>query len=464
MTNQKSQIKIVGRFDVSVNTTIEKIGHQINKLNKEYDSLLKNIKDVWTPLGKGAPLLREAFNGVQLPINNKEQLIDEMGGKDRLIIAPSLDGSMTVVSVLDMVEDLSLILDNFLPLNDWESLARNIIKWQINARRKNDKSVYLLHKIGDKHLRSLLKDTDRARRVLPQNKREFSEAFEIRKPLHKQMTKKPENGAYNLFFSNITFVRATQAKLTGIAALDHYIDHMARAMIEISEIFEAMWRYWEERREEEEQKEIVFAQTSSAITYLTTAEENINEASSNLDNVLLSNNITSEVLEYNNDAYNREDSASQLILRGLGALALAEAAAKKIPGNAEAQNAVAEAQGKLEDVQRQADNLITKMGDAERHKDILSIPMVCVTIQCIDVDWCCSQYWNNTNVCIQNSSNLDVPEVCGTTSGNGNVTLCGRFGNSSIIVTTSGPSGWNETKMYYIGTMPVSYVIQGDYA
>lgn len=437
--------KNVGRFNISSNDALEKIALQIDAHKQEYQSHLDNVKDVWTPLGRQAPLLRTVFNGVNLPIQNKNELIEALGGEDKVFIAPSLDGYMMAVTVKDLVANLDSFLEKGLefPVIDWESLAHQIMKWEYKNRKSEDKKQRLLRNIDSKHLDTILGNEKKVRLLFPkQHQRKFSEEFELKRHNYESMLQKPDKGFLQLFsgmpfFSNDTFT----------------IELIARLL-----------EYLKEKNNEQQNANIVQAKISSANTHLNNAEQSINTASGYISNVLSANNLTSTVRNYNTLAQNLLDSANQLLAQAIADLAAAEAAAQVIPDNAEAQNAVAEAQAKLEGVQNQLSALILEMARAEAHKDVLSIPEVCITIRCIEEDPCCDDDWNGVNVCITNTSNADVPEVCGTTAGNGSVTLCGRFGNSSVVVRTTGSGGWNETRYFNIGSHGVSYTIKVDLA
>ena len=62
------------------------------------------MEDPYVVLGKSAPIFRAIFSGVNFPIQNRDDLINKAGGKERLIAVSNSDGSESVYSLMDLID------------------------------------------------------------------------------------------------------------------------------------------------------------------------------------------------------------------------------------------------------------------------------------------------------------------------------------------------------------------------
>ena len=102
-----------------------KNARKIDSLQRKQRDFLKNVKDEWTPLGRQAPFLRTVFNGVSLPIRDKKTLVRSIGGNDRVIVAPSLQGYFTAVTVKDLIDNINPFLRTGVkfPVKSWGGIS-----------------------------------------------------------------------------------------------------------------------------------------------------------------------------------------------------------------------------------------------------------------------------------------------------------------------------------------------------
>ncbi len=435
-------------FDTSTNTRVHELGEQMSALIAERDAVLAGVDDMWTPLGRRAPLLRAMFTGVTLPITTKYQLVEQMGGEERIVRAPALDGTGTAVCVRDFVEAIEPFLDEVLPVQDWDTLAHEILKREHRARKGKAGGRKLLARLGNRHLRRILESPEIMRKAFGASRPgKFSAEFERKRPEYELLLTPMARGRGEA--RSVRYLFSTIRAYPNLYAFD---------LVTLLELLGFLIL----TTDDAEAKNTVLAKSSAAITHLNNAEQNVLQASTLLDNVLGATSLTSTVTSWNQQALNKLESANQLLAQAIADIAAAEAAAAKVPGNAEAASAVAEAQARLEEIQNQIAALLTKTARAEAHKDVLAIPDVCVTIKCVEDDPCCDDNWSDVEVCVRNQSNPDVPMVCGTTGSSGSVTLCGHFGDSAVVVTTNGPGGWDETRTYNVGPTGTSRTIKVD--
>jgi hypothetical protein len=352
--------------------------------------------------------------------------------------------------VLDILEALSDFLDKTLPVNSWESLVRQIIINEQNARKaKLEKGVKvkpLLRDIANKNLKKILSTPERKLAALGGEKLgPYRNAFEKNRPMLEALARKGDGSAKSMVM-----------KLKAFDNFSGILTSVDFALFDISiyilDTLNAKKHY----------ADIVSAKTASAITHLNNAAVFLNNSGNYLDNVIAAAALTPTILNYNVMAQNALNSANQLLSQAIADLANAEAALQHIPDNQQAQNAVAEAQNRLAQVQGLLAQITVKMAAAEDHKDILSIPMVSITIHCVEEDPCCDDDWNNVNVDISNETHTNVPDGHGTTSGSGRCTISGRFGNSTIHVHTDGPGGWNFDRTFNVQNHSVEFTITED--
>lgn len=434
------------QFDTVAGTKIAEIATQMTQLKSQAKQILADTKDVWSPLGRRAPFMREAFKNVALPVKSKSELIEKMGGSNRIVVAPSLRGHLEPNSVVDIVDSLSGFLDQVLPVTSWETLVRQIVSNEQHSRKGDGKkganSNPLLRAIPKKNLKEIYKTPQRRIAAFGGEKfGEYRQAFERKRPALEVLAAKGRISATAIVLE----LRAFKEYSALISILD------IEALIEA---FAALQKANYAKK--------VSAKCASCITNLTNAEGYLNNCSDYLDNVLAAQTITATILGYNTKAENALESANQLIAQAVADLASAEANLQHIPENLEAQNGVAEAQDKLEQVQNLLSEITQKMAQAEDHKDILSIPLVSITIHCVEEDPCCDDDWNNVNVFITNETHPNVPEGSGTTHGNGRCTISGRFGNSTIHVQSEGPGGWNFANTFNVGNHSQTFTITED--
>lgn len=439
-------------FDDSENPKISELGLAIRKLRDERDALIEGSVDVWSPLGRRAPLLRAAFKDVTLPVQTRYQLIQAMGGDDRVILAPSLTGGNMVVSVVDLVEALTPFLDEVLPVLTWEDLVLEIVKREAKARKGKAGGSRLLRDLGSKNLRQILDDPRRVRKAFPNTKPgEYSRAFAAKRTYYDILLQP-------LDADKRTKTRSVKRLFSRVAMDAQHFGFQYRSVEDMLAIIEAIKAFLEKN----DAVQAGLAKASSATTHLANAEQLLGQVSGLLDSVLAATSLNSTVTSRNQQAADKLESASQLIAQAIADLAAAETAANKAPTSTELANAVAEAQNRLETLQNLYEAQLDKMAQAETHKDVLAIPSVCVTIKCIEDDPCCDDEWAGVNVCVSNLDNPDVPQACGVTNGSGRVTVCGRFGNSSITVTSQDGGDWDETRNFEMGSSSSTFTITTD--
>ena len=84
--------------------------------------LLNEIQDDFTSLGSLAPLYRELFFGVSLPIKSVDELVDKLGGPDRLIEFSRRDRGSQLYTVGAVVGALPE-LERFMPIRSFLKLS-----------------------------------------------------------------------------------------------------------------------------------------------------------------------------------------------------------------------------------------------------------------------------------------------------------------------------------------------------
>lgn len=415
---------VANQFDTGANQRISEIAEQIATLKGQASQLLAETMDVWSPLGRRAPLMREAFRNVALPVASKGELLAKMGGNDRIIVAPALNGHLEPHSAADLVDSLSDFLGQVLPVSSWETLVRQIISHVHHSRGTTAQpgKPPLLRRIPKRNLKEILTTPHRLTSAVGGEKfGVYRQAFEQKRPaLETLADQRPKTAT---------------GKLLALRAFKEYLPLFNKFEFGNYDLTGGMKVI--------DYAKMVSAHCASAITHLTNAEGYLNNCSDFLDNVLAAQTLTQGIKNYNSKAENALESANQLLSQAVADLATAEAALMHIPDNQKAQTAVAEAQDKLEQLQNLLSEITQKMAQAEDHKDILSIPWVAITIHCVEYDPCCDEDWKDVNVTIANVTHPSVPKGSGTTNGSGKCTISGRFGNSAIYIQTDGPGEWD---------------------
>ncbi len=180
---------------------------------------------------------------------------------------------------------------------------------------------------------------------------------------------------------------------------------------------------------------IVKAKTASATTYLNQAETALTLASGYLDAVLNANSLTADVQLKNVMAKNQLIVATALLNQANADLALAQASLQGCPGDAAAQNAVAQAEAKRITIQQKLTEIQAKLAQAEDHKDLIAIPLIMISVKCWDYDSCSSNDpESNVDVTVSNINHPQVEPMMVTTGADGLAVVTGRFGKSLVQV------------------------------
>ncbi|MGL4465131.1 MAG: hypothetical protein ACRC1K_23500 [Planctomycetia bacterium] len=406
-----SHTDAVNHIDPSGNARMAAVGEELRRLQEELRRQRHEIRDVFTPMGQHAPFLRAAFASISLPINTIDEMLERLGGPDRVISAPGMDGASIIVSAADFVDGLRPFLTELLPIRSWADTSRRIAAMV----RKVGKHEPLLKRLRSEHLKAILADPERRERAFPnQPHRQFRQMFLSR--LEIRLSKIRNARAMDVhpgFLSLEDFVKITKGWL------ETHLDIIQANIVTAK---------------------IVAAKTASAMTLMTQADAQFNAAETHFEIVLLAQALTNSVRTHNAQGEAAYDAAVELVFLAAADVNAAAAAAQQIPDNAQAQTAVAQAQAKLQILVQRLQVILDKLGQTEDHKDLIAIPIIAITVSCFEEDSCNdNDPVANVSVSITNLDNTNIQQTGQTNSG-GFLTLQGRFGNSRVLVVAESSS------------------------
>jgi hypothetical protein len=97
------------------NEAVMEIGRELERLRQSLIQVRSQVGDVFDDFGPHAPFLRGVFEPVALPVQTPTELLEKMGGPDRIFVVPDMKGRPTAVAAADVVDTLAPFLSKFLP-------------------------------------------------------------------------------------------------------------------------------------------------------------------------------------------------------------------------------------------------------------------------------------------------------------------------------------------------------------
>jgi len=375
------------------------------------------MKDPYMVLGKAAPIFRAIFSGVNFPIQNRDDLINKAGGKERLIAVSDSDGIESVYSLMDLIDAFPQ-MDELFPSRTANSFVKKFAT--IEQRRRQELKTSPLSKIKGKNISGILKERPL---LFPANE--------------------PE----------IPFFGLPKRSATGASTISAFTDRQSMQILARlpRDFAEVMIDYVKSVFEL-----IIVAERRAALAAAASAEQQANNADNAANTALdatqdVGASVTNEQAQQAVDlacasANEAADSAQQAA--NFAAQACAHAGA--IPSDVEAQTACSNARAAASRAQAAADRA---RGACWRARDIASIGMATICGHVTETDPCCDDNWSGATIVVCNLTYPEIPCQTDVTDGNGNYCVTGRFGHSSrvgcSIVTVTMNAGANGGDVSY---------------
>lgn len=374
----------------------------------------KEWTDPFSFLGRGSPIFKAIFTGLEFPINKREDLISQAGGPSRLVIIPDSNGGESIYSLLDILEAFPETNDLF-PMKTAKDLVINFAL--IERKRKKEHKTSPLLRIGGSHMKEIID-----KRPIPI----------LEKELMAQVPGLVEEPATSAVLLN------TLSSDESLKMLKDMPESINQAMLNwIGLIVQTITDY---------HRDAALAAAANAETQANAAEAASTTAQNATQNVgaAATNQQAQQAVDQACAAASQAANAAQ---QAANAAASACAHAGSVPNIVEAQTACSNAQA----ASARATAAATRaQGDCNRARDIASISVVTICGHVNEEDPCCDDDVNGANI---QACNVDYPEIpCATTTtdGNGNYCVTGRFGHSSrlgcanVRVTMNSGSGWGN--------------------
>lgn len=422
MAEQKTNVEILNGIlkefgEDDIRTVVKRIGIMTEKqeiITKEQATITKEWTDPFSFLGKGAPIFRAIFAGVQFPIKDREELISKAGGKERLIVVSDSASGEIVYSLLDLLDAFPEI-EKLFPMKSAMDLVKKFAA--IEVRRKREHKTSPLLRIGGKHMAEL----NRERPLPVQEPKAIMQLAGL--------ADETATGATLL---------STLAKKEGLEILQGMPADTYKAMVQ--------WVEWVVQTIIDYHRNAALAAAASAEQQANAAEAAANAAQNATQNVGAAG-TNEQAQQAVDQACSAAAQAANAAQQAANAAASACAHAGAVPSVIEAQTACSNAQT----ASARASAAATRaQGACQRARDIASISIVTICGHVNEEDPCCDDDVNGANIEV---CNVNYPEIpCGTasTDGNGNYCVTGRFGHSSRVgcanvrvTMNSGPSWGN---------------------
>lgn len=348
-------------------------------------------------LGKGAPIFRAIFAGVEFPVKDRNDLIDKAGGKEKIVIVPGPAGGEVVYSLLDLL-DAFPELNRLFPMESIEDLVKKFAVIEVRRRREHKTSPLL--KIGGKYMTKLSRE-----RLLPIHKPELKIQFT-------GLADETATGAALL---------KTLTMNEGLKILKAMPDNIYQVMVK--------WLEWVLVNVENYNRDAALAAAAAAENYANTAESAANTAQNATQNVgaASTNAQAQQAVDQACASANQATSAAQ---QAANAAATACAHAGSVPNIIEAQTACSNAQTAAA---RASAAATLAQGACQRAHDIASISIVTICGHVNEEDPCCDDDVDGATIEVCNVNYPEIPCQTTTTDGNGNYCVTGRFGHSSRV-------------------------------
>ena len=355
------------------------------------------MEDPYVVLGKSAPIFRAIFSGVKFPIQNRDDLINKAGGKERLIAVSNSDGTESVYALMDLIDAFPQI-DELFPSRTASSFVKKFAAIELDRRQERKTSP--LVKIKGKNISEILKK---------------------RPPLFQ--ANEPE----------IPFWGLPKQSATGASAIKAFTGRQQMRILERlpRDIAEVMIDYLEAVFEL-----IAAIERRAALAAAASAEQQANNAENAANTALdatqaVGASTTNEQAQQAVDlACASADEAADSAQQAADFAAQACAHAGAIPSDVEAQTACSNARTAASRAQAAADRA---RGACWRARDIASIGMATICGHVTETDPCCDDDWSGATIVVCNLTYPEIPCQTDVTDGNGNYCVTGRFGHSSRV-------------------------------
>lgn len=353
------------------------------------------MKSPFAILGNGAPIFKALFAGMKYPVKNRKDLLDKLGGKERIIVVTAPDGQDIAYSVVDLFDAFDE-LPKLFPMKSASDIAKKFAVLEAKRRKKRKTSPLL--KVKGKQMAALHKK---------------------RPPFVYEPTMMP--------------IALPKDAATGSILLRALKDRKTKSLIssasgEISIVLLELIRHLIEFIEAQEAKAAAAA-AARAEQHANAAEAAANEATQATQSV--GSSATNEQAQQAVDlACAKATQATQEATEAANAAAEACAHASSAPGSTSAQTSCSRARMAASRAQAAASRA---QGACSRARDIASIGIVTICGHVTEEDPCCDDNWSGAYIEVCNVNYPEIPCQTDTTDGNGNYCVTGRFGHSSRI-------------------------------
>ena len=360
--------------------------------------LRKGQSDPFSLLGKGAPILRAVFNGIEYPIKDRQDLIRKAGGEDRLVIIPDPDGGERIYALLDLLEAFPE-LDRLFPIESPYSFVKKFAAIERRRRREGKPSPLLM--IGGNHIKQLIHKRSF-------NKRRLREYYYVKR-------------------LEIPSIRYLEKAETTLGLLRAFKNDEGLKILDEKGVSE--WIQWLINWLINYHRRSALASAAAAQEQANRAERAANEASSRVRDVAgSSTNIEGQEISDEVCAKAREAADAAERANSFAANACSHAGA--IPDDVEAQTACSDAQSYASQANSAA---AQAFHECELARDIASISIVRLCGHVTEEDPCCDDDVDNAYIEVCNEDYPSIPCQSTTTDSGGNYCVTGRFGHSSRI-------------------------------
>lgn len=388
--------------------------------------------DPFALLGKGGPLLRQVFDGVEFPINNMEELLEKTGGRNRLLyVTHPREGELAyaIGDIIDVFQRNKDLMEGLFPIKDTLSFAKKLAIKERNLK-KNKRGWSLLREIRAEQIKQI-------ERPSICKHQEIQARVKLTLLLAETMNKKSELP-------------------TGLFMMESLQNNKVEQLLpsEWIDIWGVIISIWRSRYVAEANAQAAAAKTAAAAAK--NAADQAEQAAKDTASAVTEAQESTAVAQAQAKATEACNNATQ----ATNAAALAQSAANNVPDSDEAQTAAIEANAVA--AQAQAD-CTRAQAAAQYAENFASIAIIQVYGHVTEEDPCCDDDLDGAEVTIQNSDFAEIPSITVYTDGNGNYSATGRFGHSPIIgpahiLVTCSKSEVSETKSVVV-TSNVSHKV-----
>lgn len=381
------------------------------------------MQDPFRGLGRGAPLFRAVFCGMEFPIKDCEDLIIKAGGPERLVVISDPNGGNLAYSLLDLLEAWPEI-DSFFPMESAEAVAKQFAKME--AGRKRARKTSPVQRIKGRHMANLMRERRPPtfdRRPIPQ-------------------------------FPDVVAAGATDEVFLKVLRRDEGLAILRTIPDSITSKAMEAWLSWLERSIAEVHVRAAVAAAAEAQESARIAQDACTSAqNSELEAAAApSQELARQAVD---QAYSFSDQARAASWDAHNAAATACANAGAVPNSIQAQTACSQASEAAQQATRSAQGAGYW---ADRAMDIFCVHVVTIRGHVTESDPCCDDDWEGATITVKNLDYSEVPTGSATTDSDGNYAVVGKFGRlwygaAAIDVTMdAGPDaeGFSLSRIIYV--------------